>query len=134
MASIARKLFSGVDDVAAELARLREQVERVKADVAAEEARPVPLAELETRIGRTVAHLRAQADRVLVGDLVAAEGGPLRDQALAALPPHVVAAIVAHGPLSAWLRERALAAAGRMGEPVDAATRLIRIWLGPVRA
>jgi hypothetical protein len=43
------------------------------------------------------------------------------------LPPFVLAAVVAPGPLSAWLREQALAAADKMGAPVDAPTRAKRV-------
>src|SRR4051812_3177058 len=78
MPSIVRKLFGGVDDVAAELVRLRAQVERTQAEIAAEQARPVPLAELGARIGATISGLRSEAERLVpAGELVRAEGGPL---------------------------------------------------------
>src|SRR4051794_20121574 len=101
--SVIRKLagmFAAVDDATAELARLREQVERTKAELATEQARPVPLAELEARLDSTIAGLRAEAERLgLAGELVRAEGGPLAAGLVnVPLPPFVVAAVVAPGP------------------------------------
>jgi hypothetical protein len=129
MANVLRKMFGGVDDAHAELVRIREQVERTKGDIAAEEVRPVPLAEIESRLNATIAGLRTQAERrVQAGELAQAHGGPLVGMlANLELPPFVLAAVVAPGPLSAWLREQALAAAGKMGAPVDAPTRAKRV-------
>jgi hypothetical protein len=70
MANVLKRLFGGVDDAHAELVRIREQVERTKGDIAAEEVRPVPLAEIESRLNATIAGLRAQAERrVQAGEL-----------------------------------------------------------------
>src|SRR4051812_47907572 len=128
MASI-KRVLGGVDDAANELARLRRDVESAKADIAAEEVRPVPLGEIEARVEAAVSGLRAQAERlVLAGELARAEGGSLVGMLGAAqVSPMVVAAVVAPGPLAGWLRQQALTAADKMGEPVDAATRAKRL-------
>jgi hypothetical protein len=129
MPNILKKFLGGIDDVAGEIARLREQVDRTKGEVAVEQARPVPLAEVEARLDATIAGLRAQAERlVMAGELVRAEGGPLAAVLThAQVPGFVLAAVVAPAPLAAWLREQALSAAERMGEPIDATTRSTRV-------
>src|SRR4051794_5784936 len=129
MANVLKRLFGQLDDVRDELARLRQQVEETRRAIAVEEVRPVPLADIEARLDATITGLRAQAERLVqAGELVQAEGGPpgaLLTNAQG--PPFVLAAVVAPGPLAAWLRERALSAAEKMGAPVDAATRAKRL-------
>jgi hypothetical protein len=129
MANVLRKMFGGIDDAANELVRIREQVEQTRAAIATETACPVPLAEIEARLDATITGLRAQAERLVqAGELVQAKGGPLVALLTnAQVPPFVLAAVVAPGPLAAWLRERALSAAEKMGAPVDAATRAKRL-------
>jgi hypothetical protein len=124
-----KRVLGGVDDTTNELARLREQIEQTKRDLEIEAGRPVPLGEIEARVEATVSGLRAQAERlVLAGELARAEGGSLVGMLGAAqVSPMTVAAVVAPGPLAAWLREQALAAAARMGEPIDAETRAQRL-------
>jgi hypothetical protein len=129
MPGIIKRLFGGVDDARDELTRLRADIEATKANIAAEQARPVPLAEVEARLDATITGLRAQAQRLVhASNLVRAEGGPLAAVlANAQVPGFVLAAVVAPGPLTSWLREQALATAERMGAPVDAETRAKRL-------
>ena len=125
MANVLRKMFGGIDDAANELVRIREQVEQTRAAIAAETARPVPLAEIEARLDATITGLRAQAERLVqAGELAQAEGGPL----VALLTNAQVLALRPRRrrrtrPVERWLREQALAAADKMGAPVDAPTR-----------